>query len=674
MRSRPSLRALAFAALSGFAAVAAAADAPTPAQIMQLAAVGDPQLSRDGKRIAYAVETPQGEGRPALARVRVVAFDGTAAPRGLDAPAGRNDRNPRWAGDGTLLFLSDRAPPPGAPAAAAIQVWQARADGGAAHPLTRAPSDITAFALAAAGRRLYYLASDPPSAQEKARAEAKDDAVEKERPTRFARAWELDLQSGATRVLTPPGLQVHDLAPSPDGRTLALRVSDGTTLNDYWYASRVLLLDLAAGRLGAPLEPHASAFPLQWSPDGARLLYGRLGEHGMVGTIYAQPIAGGNAGPLVGGARVALAKDWPGTLWLARWQDATTLVGAGLRGVRGELLRIDAASGRWRTLARPQFAWPALSVAADGRIAFVGMREDRPAEVWTLAGDGRPAARTDSNPQVAGWAHAQVRELQWNSSRDGRAIHGVLVTPPGWKRGDGALPTLVQVHGGPGEAWWSGWLGSWHDWAQLLATRGYAVLLPNPRGSEGQGDAFTELARGDWGDGPLQDVLDGVDAIERDGVADPERLAIGGWSYGGYLSAWAASHSARFRTAIVGAGVIDIGAMALTTDIPDYLPGYFGDPLRNRAAYDAQSPIRYADRVRIPVLVLHGEADARVPPGQGEMFYRALRFNGTPVEMVSYPRGPHWFHEQAAGRDVQERVLGWLDAHLREESTKASQM
>jgi dipeptidyl aminopeptidase/acylaminoacyl peptidase len=155
-----------------------------------------------------------------------------------------------------------------------------------------------------------------------------------------------------------------------------------------------------------------------------------------------------------------------------------------------------------------------------------------------------------------------------------------------------------------------------------------------------------------------------VDLLEREGVIDPQRLAIGGWSYGGYLSAWAVTHSDRFKTAIVGAGVIDIGAMALTTDTPDYLPGYFGDPLANRAVYDAHSPIRYVDRVKVPVLILHGEQDKRVPLSQGEMFYRALKFNGTPVEMVTYPRGPHWFFEREHGRDVQQRVLDWLDLQL----------
>lgn len=641
----------------GASAAQTAAERPTPEKIMALRSVGDPQIDRDGRWIAYTVGTPQPRGKPPRSRIWRVPATGPAAARELPAPERASEEHPRWTADGRHLdFLSNRALPGSVqtPALAGTQVWRVDAQGDAAMPLTRSAHDVSAFEVSHDGTRIAYLATDGVDADAQRAADAKDDAVRVDHPTRFSRAWVRDLRSGDTRALTAPGLQVHDLAWSPDGRVLALRVSDGTTLNDYWYRSRVVLVDAGSGALGQVLEARASAHPLQWSPDGTRLIYGHLGDHGMTAEITVHDIASGR--------RTVLGADWDGTLWLARWQDARTLIGQGQRGVRGSFLRLDAATGRAREVARPQIPFQSFTTARNGRSAYLGIRDDQPAEVWTLEG-GKLAVRTDTHPEVTRWAHGRVRELEWTSSRDGLRITGLLVTPPDWTPGT-PLPTLVQGHGGPAWAWWSGWLGSWHDWAQLLATHGYAVFLPNPRGSEGGGRAFAEMVRNDWGGADFQDILDGVDLLEREGVIDPQRLAIGGWSYGGYLSAWAVTHSDRFKTAIVGAGVIDIGAMALTTDTPDYLPGYFGDPLANRAAYDAHSPIRYVDRVKVPVLILHGEQDKRVPLSQGEMFYRALKFNGTPVEMVTYPRGPHWFFEREHGRDVQQRVLDWLDLQL----------
>nr|WP_272494164.1 S9 family peptidase [Stenotrophomonas mori] len=332
----------------------------------------------------------------------------------------------------------------------------------------------------------------------------------------------------------------------------------------------------------------------------------------------------------------------------------------GLRGVRPRLIEVDPRSGQVRERLALHGPSRGFSLARDGRVALVNGRVDAPPELAVVSG-GDVQWLTDTNPQVRDWPLGQVRDLVWRSSRDDREIHGVLVLPPQWRPGT-RLPTLVQAHGGPADAWSSGWLGSWHDWAQSLAMRGYAVLLPNPRGSVGQGNAFAELARDDWGAGPFQDVLDGLDLLEAEGIADPARVAIGGWSYGGYLSAWAVGHSERFRTAIVGAAVIDLGVMAMTTDIPyEYLPGYFGNVLERRDAYDRNSPIRHAHNVKVPVLVLHGEEDRRVPISQGEQFYWALKFNRTPVEMVRYPRAPHWFEAREQERDVLERVLDWLE-------------
>ena len=212
--------------------------------------------------------------------------------------------------------------------------------------------------------------------------------------------------------------------------------------------------------------------------------------------------------------------------------------------------------------------------------------------------------------------------------------------------------------------WTAAWQGSWTDWAQILATHGYAVLLPNPRGSEGQGSAFSRGVKDGWGIADYQDIVDGVDLLIARKVTDPARIGIGGWSYGGFMSAYAMTHDARFRTAIVGAGVTDLLGLSLATDTPDWFAGYYGISPTSVAQMDAVSPLRAIDRAHVPVLVLHGQDDRRVPLTQGTAFYQGLRLLGKEARMVSYPREPHWIREREHQLDVQRRVLAWFDEHL----------
>jgi dipeptidyl aminopeptidase/acylaminoacyl peptidase len=191
------------------------------------------------------------------------------------------------------------------------------------------------------------------------------------------------------------------------------------------------------------------------------------------------------------------------------------------------------------------------------------------------------------------------------------------------------------------------------------------VLLPNPRGSDGQGPAFTEANFQAWGGEDFADIMAGVDSLIAQGITDPDRMAIGGWSFGGFMTAWAVTHTDRFKAGMVGAGVTDLYSMATTTDIsPSFSQSYMGPLATNAEIYDRNSPVRYLDQCHTPVLVLHGEADPRVPISQGQEFYHGLRFLGKEAEMVTYPREPHIFTEREHQIDSLTRVLAWYDTHL----------
>jgi len=269
-------------------------------------------------------------------------------------------------------------------------------------------------------------------------------------------------------------------------------------------------------------------------------------------------------------------------------------------------------------------------------------------------GDYTQLLSTETNfdkPQISsdwqGWIKGMAPTL-----KDGmRAMLGVAPAA-------GRFPVVIYAPSFGAMSWENA------DLCEYLASHGYVVLLPNPRGSDGQGTDFARAVGNDWGGMDYQDILDGVDSLVARKIADPARLGIGGWSYGGFMAAWAVTHGDRFKAAIVGAGPTDMVPFARITDTPDFPLGYYGDVPGHLADYDRSSSARILDKVTTPVLVLHGEQDTRVPITLGLEFYRGLKMLGKPAEMIRYPREPHWFHEPAHQEDIQRRVLAWFDSHL----------
>jgi dipeptidyl aminopeptidase/acylaminoacyl peptidase len=325
---------------------------------------------------------------------------------------------------------------------------------------------------------------------------------------------------------------------------------------------------------------------------------------------------------------------------------------------------------------------------ADGRtVALRQSGSSAPMEMF--AGDpARPLHQvSDANPPLAGIRWARQEPFTWRAP-DGWEMDGLLLRPPD---ATGTPPGVVLVHGGPYGRWADGFNGSPGNWAQWLALDGYTVFLPNPRGGMGHGHAFAATVAGEVGMADWLDVASGTDALLAAGHADPDRLGIGGWSQGGFMTAWAVGggipdgagprgwdedyrrwrpgSADRFRCGVDGAGPTDWGSMATESDMPTFEAMLGGSRLGDGVGphrHAVVSPISYAGRVRTPLLILHGKNDQRVPVGQAIGFFHELRRRGVPVELVLYPREPHGIVEEAHQRDLLRRVRQWYGRWLRE--------
>jgi dipeptidyl aminopeptidase/acylaminoacyl peptidase len=300
------------------------------------------------------------------------------------------------------------------------------------------------------------------------------------------------------------------------------------------------------------------------------------------------------------------------------------------------------------------------SVAGNGATAFVMESATEPADVYASdLGFGTPRKLTASNPQASEFSLGASEVITWKS--DGLDIEGVLVKPVGFTPGT-KYPLLVVVHGGPAGAHLNTFRVAYGDGGQHWAGQGWAVLYPNPRGGTNYGEKFLRANIPDWGGGDYRDIMAGVDAVIAKGIADPDRLAIQGWSYGGYMTSWAVTQTTRFKAAMVGAGITNLWSMYGTNDLPNYLATFFaGIPSKETLPlYMARSAVTYAHKVTTPTLILHGGNDERVPIGQPMEFYRALKEHGTPVELVFYPRQGHGLQEYHHQRDRLQRQYDWI--------------
>lgn len=621
----------------------------TPEDILSIRELSDVQLSPDGKQVAFVITEPATSNtQPRTSNIWTMPVDGSESPRPL-IPGLSNIGSPRWSPDGkTLAFVSDRA-----------QVYLLRAGESTAVQLTSVPGGVEDFEWSPDSKMIAFVARDQPTRDEQEKKAAGYDAVEVDRNLKYSRLWIASVSDRKAVQVTKQDFEIYELAWSPKGDELALVVAPTPKAEDSLNLS-LIVVNRSTGEVARTLSKLVNLTgALRWSPDGRLIsFYEGPPTKEYAAWVSVVPAGGGPSRPFL--------KDYAGSVLRLEWMpDSKHLMAQSVEGTHQVLLTVDVETGNRSKLTDVVHSQWNIGFSTNGSTtAYFSQSAGSPSDIWILKTDAPPRKITGLNPQTAGWKLGKLREVEWKNSKDGLLRRGVIITPPDYQQGR-LYPTIVNTH--PGDtAWWMGWHGSkWWDWGQLLASNGYVVFLPNTRGVTGEGPRMHQ-AIADWGGMAFQDLIDGVDYLVEQKIGDPNRLGIGGWSNGGFMTEYAITHTTRFKAAVAQAGHSDFFSLYGASYLSSSLRISFGDsPHVNRKGYDVRSPIMSVRNCRTPTLLLHGELDSGVPVGQAYEFYTGLKDVGVETELVIYPRERHNIQERGHQLDVQRRMLAWFDKHLK---------
>ena len=623
----------------------------TPEASLNLRSISDLQFSPDGSRLVFVVTEPaKGERR---AR-HVWLYEKSSGTTRQFTYSSKSEFSPRWSPDGQQLgFLSDRDEQ--------TQVYALRIDGGEATALTRGKRGVQQFAWSPDGKQIAFLAPDPKTEAEEKKEKDKDDAHIVDKEDKHARLWLLTLEGGEAKALTEPKWAISEAVWHPAGTGLMLSATDHPESDQN--TERIFFFRLwdptdnprkeinSMTELVAPRGPFGN---IRVSRDGKHIAFVGCREDGPTPHDLMLANHGEKGTRNLTGASV----DRP--VFDFRWTKDGGLLAVVEEGFHTKFVSFTAEGALSDIPAIPTNPH-AIGLADSGEIAFAGETATAAPELWVWDQKSAPRQISHLNDSWKQYTLATPEFYKYKSF-DGLEIEASLLKPLGADP-KAKLPLIAMIHGGP--------TGAWQDtidtWGQLLVTHGYAVFSPNIRGSSGYGQRFIEMNRGDWGGGDYRDVMAGIDNLIAKGIADPDKLAIGGWSYGGYMSEWAITQTTRFKAAVSGAGLSNLISEYGTEQGPSYDEWFYGLPYEHDkiTRFLNSSPFVYLKDAKTPTLILQGDADPVDPPGQSQELYRGLKRYGVETELVMYPREPHGFHEEKHLLDRLNRILAWYDKHLK---------
>jgi dipeptidyl aminopeptidase/acylaminoacyl peptidase len=633
----------------------------TPELSMKVRAVSAVVPSGDGRLAAWTETYPlmDGEKSESITQVFLARSDGSNR---MQLTRGDKSSNaPAFSPDGAwVFFASDRG--------GKRNVYRIPVDGGEAEMVTNWTGTLGAYSISPNGKWVAFTARETDNDDERAKREKRDFRVLDENPKNQS-LWlipvepDMNGKRAAKKIAAGPyNVGGFDWAPSSQRIAYETRptpdADDGRKADIFEVEVETGAIRPIAATAATEAQPH-------YSPDGRFLAFVRSNQ----------------TAKRIDGNRIVLltlndlkVRELPATPdespALAGWaRDASHLFFSEGRSMHTVLytMPVDGPPTVAFQAARGTFGPGAVLNKTNTYAGLTMQASDEPVEAYVMdLATFKPVRVSAANINLPKQPLGETRVIRWKA-KDGKDIEGLLTLPVGYDKSK-RYPLILNIHGGPSGAFTETFIGASGLYPiASFAARGWAVLRINPRGSTNYGLAFRSANLNDWGGGDYQDLMSGVDQTISMGVADPNRLAVMGWSYGGYMTNWVITQTNRFKCAVAGAGISNLISMWGTNDIPTTLDDYFeGTWVEQPERYIRMSPLAHAGNITTPELILHGEADIRVPTSQGYEVYNTLKRKGVPTEMVVYPRTPHGPQEPKFVLDIMHRHIDWVAKYIGE--------
>jgi dipeptidyl aminopeptidase/acylaminoacyl peptidase len=639
---------------------AASAQTWTPEMQLKVKAVGQPRVSPDGSRVLYTVnEAVMAPDKSEF--VTQIWVANVATKQSMQLTFGeKSSTNPKWSPDGKwIAFTSNRKDNKN-------QLYRLSMDGGEAEPLTEVKSAVGNFEWSPDGRHIAFTMTDAKTEEEEKNDKGKNDFRWVDENLKMARLYVVPVQKDANgkrdpRKLTTGNYQVGAFDWAPDSSRIAFSHSKSANAND-WPTADASIVDVASGNVTVLANTAAAEDSPMYSPDGksiALVVSDNPPRWAQSGTIQIFPANGGQA--------KSLMASYDGQPGIAGWSaDSKRIYFTEAKGTGTQLYVVDVAANRIDEIKTTPAVLGGMNLNKTGTIfGFTRQTSDTPADAYiSSVTEFAPVQITRVNAGGQMPAVGKTEVIRWKS-KDGKEIEGLLTYPVNYQAGQ-RVPLILNIHGGPAGVFVQTFVGGRGVYPlATFSSRGYAILRPNPRGSSGYGVDFRRANTKDWGFGDYQDLMTGVDRVIEMGVADPDRLGVMGWSYGGFMTSWVVTQTNRFKAASAGAPVTNLMSFNGTADIPAFIPDYFGGQFWEVLdLYQKHSPIFNVKSVTTPTMIQHGEADVRVPISQGYEFYNALKVKGVPTRMIVLPRQPHGPNEPKMQLAAMDANLEWFEKYI----------